>query len=62
MKEWLLVVAFFSPGGDYMSSRSWEFDSHTECVREMVRVNKTQYPLNQRAEARCVLKQKMAGI
>lgn len=62
MKEWILIVAFYSPGGDYMSSRTWEFESHYQCVQEMVRVNKTVYPLRQRAEANCVLKDKLAGL
>lgn len=59
---WFLVVMYYSPGGDYMSSRVWEFDTHTQCVKEMVRVNKTVYPLRQRADAVCMRKDKVAGI
>lgn len=55
---WLLVVAFYSPGGDYMGQRVYEYQSHYQCYQAVIQISNTKYPMTQTAQAQCMLKPK----
>ena len=52
---WLLVVAFYSPGGDYMGNRVYQVESRYHCHKEVLRVNNSKYPMTQNAHAQCIM-------
>lgn len=54
MKTWLLLIAFYTPGGDYIYTSSNEFKSQQEC--ELIRkfALEQSWPMQQRVRAVCV--------
>lgn len=54
---WLLVIMYYTPGGDYINNRVFEFASYRDCAQERIKVENTRYPFKQNIRARCVLKQ-----
>lgn len=56
---WFLVVMYYTPGGDYISNRVFEFNDYRTCAQERSKVEKTRYPFNQRIQARCVPKERL---
>ena len=62
MNTWILIIAMYSPGGDYMDKSIVEFKSRTDC--EAVRVqlpNLDRHPLSVRHRGLCVTKDHWTG-
>lgn len=54
MKTWLLLIAFYTPGGDYIYTSKNEFSSRQECEQVRQASVIQSWPMGQRVRAVCV--------
>jgi hypothetical protein len=61
MTEYILILAFFSPGGDFMGKHGIVQESKAVCQRSMVVVQNQITPTGGRVKALCVSKAHWEG-
>ena len=66
--NWILIVAMFSPGGDFLSKSTIEFQSRKDCEAVKVQLVQLDSPMGIKHKGLCVTrnhwegKKKMPGV
>jgi len=53
MIKWMMVVVFYTPGGDLLTRSYYEFDSRVSCVEELDRARSYIHPLGLKTIMSC---------
>ena len=68
MNEWILIIALFSPAGDFMNKNIVEFKTRQDCEAVRVQLPRLDSPFGVKHQGVCVTrqhwlgKQKMPGV
>ena len=68
MNSWILIVAMFSPGGDFINKTPVKFQSQKECEAVKVQLSVLDSPMGVKHKGVCVTqdhwtgKKKMPGV
>lgn len=59
--NWILIVAMFSPGGDFLSKSTVEFQSKKECEAVKVQLSNLDHPMRVAHKGLCVTRDHWEG-
>jgi hypothetical protein len=59
--SWILIVAMYSPGGDFMNKDTLQFNSQKECEAVRVQLPKLDRPLRVQHKGLCVTRDHWEG-
>ena len=59
--SWILIVAMYSPGGDFMNKDTLQFNSQKECEAVRVQLPKLDQPLRVQHKGLCVTRDHWEG-
>lgn len=68
MNSWILIIALFSPGGDFMDKRTVAFNSRQECEAVRKQLHNLDHPMQVKHKGLCVTrdhwegKKQMSGV
>ena len=68
MNEWILIIAMFSPSGDFIDKRTVEFQSRKDCEAVKTQLPVMNSPMGIKHKGLCVTrdhwtgKKQMAGV
>jgi hypothetical protein len=68
MNSWILIIAMFSPGGDFINKTPIEFPSQKDCEAVKVQLSVLDSPMGVKHKGVCVTrdhwtgKKKMPGV
>ena len=54
MNAWVLIIAMYSPGGDYMDKRHVVLPDQKSCQRAKVEVEEPENPMGVKVKGLCV--------
>lgn len=54
MNQWVLIIAMFSPGGDFLDKRHVVLNDKQACQRAKVAVETTESPMGIKVKGLCV--------
>jgi len=61
MNEWVLIIALFSPAGDFMDKNIVEFKTQKDCEAVRVQLPRLNSPLGVKHQGVCVTKAHWLG-
>jgi hypothetical protein len=61
MNQWILIVAMFSPGGDFINKTSVEFQSKKDCEAVKIQLVKLDNPMQVKHKGLCVTRDHWEG-
>jgi hypothetical protein len=61
MNEWVLIIALFSPAGDFMDKNIVEFKTQKDCEAVRVQLPRLNSPLGVKHQGVCVTKAHWSG-
>jgi hypothetical protein len=59
--SWILIIAMYSPAGDFMSKDIMEFNSQKECEAVRVQLPKLDHPMRVTHKGVCVTREHWEG-
>jgi hypothetical protein len=68
MNSWILIIAMFSPGGDFIDKRTLAFNSKKDCEAARMQVARSDSPMGVKHKGLCVTsdhwegKRQMPGV
>lgn len=68
MNAWVLIIAMYSPGGDFMDKRHLVLPDQKACVQAKAQIEKTESPMGVKVKGLCVTqahwegKKQMKGV
>jgi hypothetical protein len=61
MNSWILIIALYSPAGDFMSKDTMYFNSKKECEAVRVQLPNLDHPLRVKHKGLCVTRDHWEG-
>ena len=61
MNAWILIIAMYSPGGDYMDKTTLEFNTQKDCESVRAQLAILDTPLGVKHKGICVTKDHWTG-
>jgi hypothetical protein len=61
MNEWILIIAMFSPSGDFIDKRTVEFRSRKDCEAVKIQLSKLDNPMRVTHKGLCVTRDHWEG-
>ncbi len=61
MNSWILIIALYSPAGDFMSKDTLYFNSKKECEAVRVQLPNLDHPLRVKHKGLCVTRDHWEG-
>jgi hypothetical protein len=59
--SWILIIAMYSPGGDFMNKDTLQFNSRKDCEAVRVQLKNLDHPLGVRHKGLCVTRDHWEG-
>ena len=61
MNSWILIVAMYSPGGDFLNKSGIEFQSKKDCEAVKLQLSQLDSPMQVKHKGLCVTKAHWEG-
>jgi hypothetical protein len=61
MNSWILIIAMFSPGGDFINKTPVEFQSQKECEAVRIQLSVLDSPMGVKHKGVCVTRDHWTG-